>query len=95
MSKTPATQHCILDGAELADAAAVYRAIAAGFAFPAYFGGNLDALWDALSEPGLHRRELSWRNSAISARRLGAQFDAIVTVLKRAVAAGMLTLRLL
>ena len=88
-------KHCILDGAELADADAVYREIAAAFGFAAYFGNNLDALWDALSEPGLAKRELTWRNSAISAQRLGAQFDTIVAVLKRAVAGGLLTLRLL
>ena len=88
-------RHCILDGATLPDADAVYRAIAAEFGLPAHFGRNPDALWDALNEPGLDKRELTWRNSDVSAQHFGPEFDTIVRVLKRAVAAGLLTLRLL
>ena len=35
-------RHCILDGATLPDADAVYRAIAAEFGLPAHFGRNPD-----------------------------------------------------
>ena len=43
-------KRCVLDGSRLADAGAVYRALAEAFHLPDHFGHNPDALWDALSE---------------------------------------------
>ncbi len=37
-----------IDGALISDKAALMRALAAAFSFPAYFGGNWDALLDCL-----------------------------------------------
>ena len=85
---------CVLDGARLGDAAAVYRALAEAFGFPDYFGHNPDALWDALSEYSGEPVELVWRQAAQSAARLGPRFAEIVTVLQKAAAAGTLTLEL-
>ncbi len=83
---------CVLDGAGLADAAAVYRALAEAFQFPEYFGNNPDALWDALGEYSGEPVAIIWRDAARSAELLGPRVAEIVAVLQRAAAEGMLTL---
>lgn len=84
----------LLDGSRLADAAAVYRALAQVFRFPDYFGNNPDALWDALGEYGGEPVSIVWRNAARSAQLLGPAFRQILAVLQRAAAAGVVTLEL-
>jgi ribonuclease inhibitor len=81
---------CILDGERLPDAAAVYAALAETFHFPAYFGNNPDALWDALGDHAGEPVAITWRNATRSAELLGPDFDAIVAVLRRAATLGML-----
>ena len=88
-------KRCILDGTNLPDAAAVYRELTADLGFPAHFGHNPDALWDALSERRAEPVEIVWRHSARSAERLGPAFDRIVAVLHRAAAEGLVRLELL
>ena len=85
---------CILDGAALADAAAVYRALGDALGAPAYFGHNPDALWDAIGDYHGEPVEIVWRHSAQSAARLGRAFDDIVAVLRRAEERGRIKLRL-
>jgi len=85
---------CILDGAALADAAAVYRALGDALGAPAYFGHNPDALWDAIGDYHGEPGEIVWRHSAQSAARLGRAFDDIVAVLRRAEERGRIKLRL-
>jgi RNAse (barnase) inhibitor barstar len=85
---------CVLDGSRLPDAAAVYEALARSFGFPAYFGNNPDALWDALADHAGEPVAVTWRDAARSAERLGPQFDAIVAVLQRAATLGMLKFEL-
>ena len=87
-------KRCVLDGGRLADPAAVYRELAAAFHFPDYFGGNPDALWDALGEYGGEPVAVIWRNAAQSAERFGPHFAEIIAVLQRAAAAERLTLEL-
>jgi len=84
----------VLEGGDLADAAAVYRALADAFRFPAYFGHNPDALWDALGDYSGEPVELIWRQAALSAERLGPRFGEIVAVLQKAAAQGVLILEL-
>src|SRR5436305_15204208 len=88
-------KRCILEGANLPDAAAVYRELTADLGFPAHFGHNPDALWDALSERRAEPVEIVWRQSARSAERLGPAFDRRVAVLHRAAAEGLVRLDLL
>lgn len=85
---------CVLDGGKLADAAAIYRALADVFRFPDYFGANPDALWDALGEYSGEPVEIAWLNTAHSAELLGTHFGEIVAVLQKAAAEGKLTLHL-
>ena len=90
----PKTKSCVLDGAALADAAAVYRPLGDVLGAPHYFGHNPDALWDAIGEYHGEPVEIVWRNSAQSAARLGRAFDDIVAVLRRAEAQDRIKLRL-
>ena len=90
----PKSKSCVLDGAALADAAAVYGALGDVLGAAHYFGHNPDALWDAISEYHGEPVEIVWRNSAQSAARLGRAFEQIVAVLKRAEAQGRIKLRL-
>jgi ribonuclease inhibitor len=83
-----------IDGAKVADAAAAYREIGAAFSAPGYFGGNPDALWDVITEYSGEPVEIVWRDPIRSAARLGAAFDQIVAVLRRAAADGMLKFEL-
>ena len=85
---------CILDGASLPDAAAVYRKLGEALRAPAYFGNNPDALWDLISEHSGEPIEIVWRHSARSAALLGPAFHDIVAVLEKAAAEGRLKLRL-
>jgi ribonuclease inhibitor len=43
-----AARRCVLDFARLPDADALHDALADALALPAYYGRNLDALWDCL-----------------------------------------------
>jgi RNAse (barnase) inhibitor barstar len=90
----PTTKSCILDGAALADAPAVYRALGDALGAPAYFGHNPDALWDAIGDYHGEPVEIVWKNSAQSATRLGPEFEQIVAVLRRAEKEGRAKLRL-
>jgi RNAse (barnase) inhibitor barstar len=90
----PKSKSGVLDGAALADAAAVYRALGELLGAPHYFGHNPDALWDAISEYHGEPVEIVWRNSAQSAARLGRGFDDVVAVLRRATADRRIKLRL-
>jgi RNAse (barnase) inhibitor barstar len=85
---------CVLDGSQLGDAEAVYRALAEAFQFPEYFGYNPDALWDALGDYSGEPVAITWRHASRSVDLLGPRFTQIVAVLERAAAAGMLTLEL-
>jgi RNAse (barnase) inhibitor barstar len=85
---------CVLDGATLADAAAVYRRLSEAFGAPKYFGHNPDALWDAITDYHGEPMEIVWKNSALSAARLGHKFEQIGAVLQRAQEQGRLKLRL-
>jgi RNAse (barnase) inhibitor barstar len=85
---------CVLDGSGLPDAAAVYAALAHSFGFPAYFGNNPDALWDALGDHAGEPVAVVWRDAARSAELLGPDFDAIVAVLQRAATLRMLKFEL-
>jgi ribonuclease inhibitor len=85
---------CILDGAQLADADAVYDALSAAFGFPDHFGKNPDALWDALGDYSGGPIAVVWRDAELSEKRLGPHFHRIVAVLQKAAAAGLLTVEL-
>lgn len=51
---------------------------------PGFYGRNLDALWDAIT--GLVERpfHIVWTDASLSRERLGADFDALVRVMRDA-----------
>ncbi len=87
-------RRCVLDGAVLRDAGEVYREIAAALRFPAYFGNNPDALWDALGDMSGEAVEIVWLASERSRAVMGDGFEQIVAVLKTAAEKDLLTLSL-
>ena len=60
----------ILDGGKMTEKVAAHEHIAEVMAFPEWYGNNLDALWDLLSE-GVER-EIELINSAVMLNALGA-----------------------
>jgi RNAse (barnase) inhibitor barstar len=64
------------------------------FRFPAHFGNNPDALWDALGDYSGEPAAVVWRNADRSAERLGADFPRILAVLQKAAENGLVTLDL-
>ena len=60
----------ILDGAKMTDRAAAHEYMAEMMAFPEWYGNNLDALWDLLSEGS--GREIEFVNSAAMLNSLGS-----------------------
>ena len=44
-------KNCTLYGARISDMDALHTALAEGLGFPAWYGRNLDALYDLLTEP--------------------------------------------
>lgn len=60
----------ILDGEKMTEKATAHEHIAEAMAFPEWYGNNLDALWDLLSE-GMER-EIELINSAAMLNALGS-----------------------
>ncbi len=76
-----APKRLVLD-ADLGSLAEVYAAIEREFALGSGFGRNLDALWDSLSRDVIGPIEIVWTDSRRARRRLGADFDRLVDVLR-------------
>lgn len=59
-----------------------HRQIADAFAFPSYYGKNLDALWDVLRIDIERPSTLVWRNSAQARAAMKKDFDDIVELIR-------------
>lgn len=62
----------------------VHAALATALDFDSYYGYNLDALWDVLTTDVERPLIIQWENSTVSATRMGAEFEKIVNVLRKA-----------
>jgi ribonuclease inhibitor len=73
-----------IDGAEILTIEEFHDKLSACPAVPAFYGKNLDALWDTLT--GLIEKpfRIVWRNASVSRRNLPDDFDLLVTVLEEA-----------
>ena len=58
----------------------LYRRFSEGFHFPSYFGSNLDALYDCLTE-GADKRIVVVSNKAYLEKTLGQDFSRVCRVL--------------
>lgn len=72
-----------INGRDIPDRAALHDALAAGFELPAYYGRNLDALYDLLTEPREPARVILAERGLLEAR-LGQYFHSFLRVLKDA-----------
>lgn len=77
----------ILDGREIGGRAALHDALARSLALPGYYGRNLDALYDCLTEPGEEIR-LCLRCPEALEEHLGRYYGVLLAVLDRAAAEG-------
>lgn len=60
----------VLDGAQISDRSALHCALAEGLRLPEWYGGNLDALYDCLTEIA-QPTEIEIRNTRALAAALG------------------------
>ena len=73
----------LIDGDTLETASDFHRAFAFALGIERFYGENLPALWDVLSARIERPVTLTWKRSDKSKQALGADFDAIVDVLRR------------
>lgn len=73
----------LIDGDTLETASDFHRAFAFALGIESFYGENLHALWDVLSASIERPVTLTWKRSDMSKQALGADFDAIVDVLRR------------
>ena len=72
-------KRCVLR--DIRTLAQFYDELAHQFAFPAYFGRNLDALWDVLTGEVAGPIEIVWEGSAQAEANLGADYSKLIALL--------------
>ncbi len=77
-----AKRHYILNGKAIHSLDDFYDEIAGQLSLPAYFGRNLDALWDVLSTEVEGPVEVIWQSAQTSKEAMGEDFEKVVKVLK-------------
>ncbi|MGF1770378.1 barstar family protein [Enterovibrio makurazakiensis] len=75
----------IIHGNEIHSERDFHKNLSEAFEFSAYYGKNLDALWDYLSTEVERPLSLIWKDSELSQRFMGDDFDKIATLLERVV----------
>ena len=75
---------CVLDCARLATAEAYYAELSRQLRLPAHFGGNLDALFDALTRDVAGPVEIRVRNAARTPPALRGELARLVKTLGEA-----------
>jgi ribonuclease inhibitor len=75
-------RHYTLNGQGIHSLDDFYDEISRQLSLPAYFGRNLDALWDVLSTDVEGPVEIIWRNAQASKRAMGEDFEKVLKVLK-------------
>lgn len=73
----------MLDGQNLANRQQIHQEIARQLELPDYYGENLDALWDVLTEWS-EPLEISVQNSSALLHRLGEESAAILQLFQEA-----------
>ena len=87
------TGRCVIQGRRLRSLPDLYATMSRQLGFPDHFGNNLDALYDVLTGDIPGPVEIVWRDHALSAATLGADYARVLAVLRDAAAArGDLTL---
>jgi ribonuclease inhibitor len=73
----------LIDGDTIETANDFHRAFSSALGIESFYGENLHALWDVLSASIERPVTLTWKRAGKSKQALGADFDAIVDVLRR------------
>lgn len=80
----------ILNGLDMSDESRMHDSLAECFSFPSYYGRNLDALWDMLTESS-EEREIVFRNPETMPSSLFVKLAALFLDLCRAQETTLLT----
>lgn len=72
----------IVDGKFMQSQEAMYRHLARVFSLPCYFGNNLDALWDVLTEND-EPTQIDFINTDFTREYLGAYGENLINLLER------------
>jgi len=72
-----------IDGDTIETVDDFHRAFSSALGIEGFYGENLHALWDVLSASIERPVALTWKRSDKSKQVLGADFDAIIDVLRR------------
>ena len=70
----------VLDGSTIQSMEDFHKLMATELKFPAYYGNNLDALWDMLSNLKDPNITIIWKNHRKSRDGLGHQFMTIISI---------------
>jgi ribonuclease inhibitor len=72
----------VLPGQLIRSLDAFYDEVARQLDLPAYFGRNLDALWDVLTTDIAGPVEIVWEQAEVSRQAMGEAFDRVADVLQ-------------
>jgi ribonuclease inhibitor len=61
---------------------AIYSAFQSQLGLPPHFGRNLDALWDSLTTDVKGPIDIVWEDHAYARRKLGPDYDRLMTTLR-------------
>ena len=78
-------RYAIIEGAAVGSMDRLHRLLAEQLDFPAWYGGNLDALYDCLTDL-MEETSIILLHSQAAAETLGAGYDCFCRVLKDAAA---------
>jgi len=76
-------KRCVLPGRQIRSLEAFYDEVTRQLALPAYFGRNLDALWDVLTTDIAGPIEVVWEQAEASRQAMGEDFDRVAEVLQQ------------
>lgn len=73
---------CVLNGLKIHSQDDLYTQLEKRLSLPAYFGRNLDALWDVLSADVEGPFKIVWKHGDVSKQFMGKDFDKVVKLFK-------------
>jgi ribonuclease inhibitor len=75
-------KRCLLHGRTIHSLDTFYDEVARQLDLPAYFGRNLDALWDVLTTDIAGPVDMVWEHAEASRQAMGEAFDRVAEVLQ-------------
>ena len=75
-------KRCALNGHAIRSLDDLFDQLSSRLSLPAYFGRNLDALWDVLSTDVEGPFKIVWKHSDDSKKSMGRDFDRAVKLFK-------------